>query len=427
MTGRLLLRGGVVLTLGRSANLTEGDVLIDGEQIAEVGRGLRARDAEVIEATDTIVMPGFVDTHRHACSALFRNAGEAAAPDRVRPYYGPDDVEAGTLIGLLGAAEAGVTTVVDWADVPRDDAGHQAALRAHARSGLRTVYVVVDPGSQARDRLERLRAVAGLTTSIALGSHAIGRDGLERAAAEWALARELGLRIHAHAETGTGPGIAAALGARGLLGDDVTLVHHTRLDGADLDAIKASGASVSLTPSSEMTEGAGAPPIQGLIDRDLHPGLGVGRERWSPGDLFAQIREAISIQHATVFDRKLAGKGALPKLLSTRDVIRWGTVEGARAAGLGGVVGSLEPGMAADLVVLRTDRPNIYPVNDPIGAVVWGMDTSNVDLVIVGGRVLVRGGALETDVAAARADANAARSRVAEAAGLALLGAGGDR
>ena len=107
----------------------------------------------------------------------------------------------------------------------------------------------------------------------------------------------------------------------------------------------------------------------------------------APGDLFAQMRAAISLQHATVFDRKLAGKAGLPKLMSTRDVIRSATVEGARVAGLDAVTGSIEPGKQADVIVLRTDRPNIFPINDPIGAVVWGMDTSNVDWVFVGGRV----------------------------------------
>ena len=73
---KLLLRGGCVLTLGvKTQNHAAADVLIDGDTIAEIGQGLRARDAEVVDATDTIVMPGFVDTHRHACRALFRNLG----------------------------------------------------------------------------------------------------------------------------------------------------------------------------------------------------------------------------------------------------------------------------------------------------------------------------------------------------------------
>jgi cytosine/adenosine deaminase-related metal-dependent hydrolase len=126
------------------------------------------------------------------------------------------------------------------------------------------------------------------------------------------------------------------------------------------------------------------------------------------------------LQHATAFDRKLAGKAGVPRLLSTRDVIRYATVDGARAAGLGGLIGSLEPGMQADIVVLRTDRPNVFPINDPIGAVVWGMDSSNVDWVFVAGRPVMRNGALEADVEHARTLATTAQHRVATAAGLAV-------
>ena len=108
----------------------------------------------------------------------------------------------------------------------------------------------------------------------------------------------------------------------------------------------------------------------------------------------------------------------MPNLLGTRDVIRYATVDGARAAGLSSITGSLSPGKRADVIVLRTDRPNIAPVNDPIGAVVWGMDTSNVDWVFVGGTSLVEHGELTADVARARALATAAQRHVTAAAGL---------
>src|SRR5687768_17248373 len=105
----------------KTPNLTTGDVLVEGGVIAEVGPGLRARDAERVDASDAIVMPGFVDTHRHAWTSLFRNVGDIAPSGSSASgavpgdHYGPDDVYAATLIGLLGAAEAGITTVVDWA------------------------------------------------------------------------------------------------------------------------------------------------------------------------------------------------------------------------------------------------------------------------------------------------------------------------
>jgi 5-methylthioadenosine/S-adenosylhomocysteine deaminase len=145
MSSRTLIRGGCVLALGaKTPNLVEGDVLIEDGRVAEIGRGLRARDAELVDATDTIVMPGFVDTHRHAWKTLFRHAGAAGPNTEAAPspevygrHHQPDDVYAATLLGLLSAAEAGITTLVDWSDIQLDDRYTEAALQAHADAGLR--------------------------------------------------------------------------------------------------------------------------------------------------------------------------------------------------------------------------------------------------------------------------------------------------
>lgn len=441
MTSKTLLTGGCVLTLGeKTPNFTKADVLIEGDLIAEVGPGLRARDAETVDATDTIVLPGFVDTHRHAWTSLFRNlggsasGGDSSVPDGLSEHFEPEDIYAATLIGLLGAAEAGITTVVDWSHIRPDDDFTDAALLAHADAGLRTVFVDAAhhrparpgfDGSSSRERLTRLIGSAGPSTRVAVGCALPGSSDVGGVADEWALARELGLRIHAHAgPESSGGGVLSALAEQGSLADDVTLVHCSALADADIDAIATTGASVSLSPSREMASGEGSPPIQQLIDRDVRPGLGIDDECVTPGDMFAQMRTTISLQHATVFDLKLAGKAGLPKLLNTRHVIRYATIDGARVAGLGAVTGSLEPGKQADVVLLRTDRPNVFPINDPIGAVVWGMDTSNVDRVFVGGRVVMRDGVLTADVERARASATAAQRRVAAASGL-IVGAAG--
>jgi 5-methylthioadenosine/S-adenosylhomocysteine deaminase len=421
VTSKTLLRGGCVLTLGaRTSNLKQGDVLIDGGVIAEVGQSIRARDAEAIDATDTIVMPGFVDTHRHTSTSLFRNIGEGgsgeASTDTAVGHVGPDDVYAATLIGLLGAAEAGITTVVDWSDVPSDDELVRAAVRAHTDSGLRTVFVYAAAND---DGVRTQQESTGPTTTIAFASTLPPDLDLDRVAAEWMHARRSGLRIHAHpGPGGSGRGMPTRLAERGLMGEDVTLLHRSELDDADVESIESSGAGLTLSPPSDMAGGLGPPPIQQLIDHGVRPGLGVDDERVAPGDMFAQMRATISLQHATVFERKLAGKAGLPKLMSTRDVIRHATVDGARVAGLRGVTGSIEPGMQADVIVLRADRPNIFPVNDPIGAVVWGMDTSNVDWVFVGGRVVMRGGVLEADVQRVRGLAQEARRRVGDPPGV---------
>jgi 5-methylthioadenosine/S-adenosylhomocysteine deaminase len=410
--GKVLIKGGTVLSLDRAVgNLVEADVLIDDGIISEVGSSLRARNAEVVDAADTIVMPGFVDTHRHLWQSLI--GGDCSASDTdISGHYLPDDIYAATLVGLLRALEAGITTVVDWCDLPGDAAHLDAALTAHADSGVRTVFVASQAG------------VTRSADTLACASPDLVESALDGVAARWAQAREAGRRIHAHAGTAAAAGgEVAELGRRGLLGPDVTLSGCTRLTDADLDAIAASSVAVALTPASDMSVGVGPPLMQQLIDRGIRPGLGVGDERLAPGDLFAQMRAVISVQHATLFDRKLAGKGGIPNLLGTRDVIRYATVDGARVAGLSDITGSLRPGKRADVIVLRADRPNIAPVNDPIGAVVWGMDTSNIDWVFVGGASLVENGELTADVASARALAMAAQRQVAAAGAAAGVGA----
>ena len=402
---KVLIKGGTVLSLDRTVgNLVEADVLIDDGIISEVGSSLRARSAEVVDAADTIVMPGFVDAHRHLWQSLVGDIGSASETE-TSGHYSPDDIYAATLVGLLRALAAGITTVVDWCDLPDDAAQLDAALTAHADSGVRTVFVS-----------SRAGATPPANTTLAFASPDLVGADLDALSARWADARAGGRRIHAHAGTSAAAGgEVAELGRRGLLGPDVTLSHCTRLSAADFAAIAASSTAVTLTAASDMAGGVGPPPVQQLIDRGIRPGLGVGDERLAPGDVFAQMRAVISVQHATSFDLKLAGKGGVPNLLGTREVIRYATVDGARAAGLADITGSLSPGKRGDVIVLRADRPNIAPVNDPIGAVVWGMDTSNIDWVFVGGTSLVENGELTADVARVRALALAAQRQVSVA------------
>ena len=426
MSDRLVVRGGCVLTLGaRSPNHPVADVLIEDGRITDIGSRLRARDAEMIDASHGVVMPGMVDTHRHAWRSLFRNSGDAPAPEVIGPHHEPDDLYTATLVSLLSAAETGITAVVDWADVHSDPAHVDAVAQAHADSGLRTVLVVAAPAWDPTGPPPSASPSVGPRSVIAHGAPDPVPGDVDATLASWDAARQAGRRIHTHLGHVSGhAGLAAELARRGGLGPDVTLVHCSNLDDADLDAIAQAGAAVAITPSTEMAGGLGSPPMQRLLDREMRPGLGIGHTQIGPGDMFAQIRAAISIQHGHYFDLKLAGKGGLPNLLSTREVIRYATSDGARVAGLDDT-GSLEVGKRADLIVLRTDRPNIHPVNDPIGAVVWGMDPSNIEWVIADGKVVVREGELVADVDSVRQKAIDAVRRVSTAAGLAVAGTGG--
>jgi 5-methylthioadenosine/S-adenosylhomocysteine deaminase len=410
---RILIRGGTVLALGdRIPNFVEADVLVEDDRIAEIAPSVRARDADVIDASQCIVMPGFIDGHRHCWRTLFRNLDAPNLTEESWADLTPEDAYAASIVGLLSALQAGITTVADWIDPPGSSAVYEAVLDAHRDSGARTLAVI---SSRSERTLEKALQRATSSAFVAYGAES---PDSRPASLEWAAARDRGLRIHHHLGMhGDEPGRAVALERAGLLGDDVTLIHCSAASDEDLGSIASSGAAVVSTPAAEMTGGLGAPPIQRLIDNGIRPGLGVGDESSAPGDMFAQMRATNSIQHAEMFDLKLSGKAGLPQLLTTRDVIKYATTDGAAAIGLGDRVGSLEPGKQADILMLRTDRPNIHPVNDPIGAVVWGMDTSNVDSVLVGGKPVVRAGELIAGADRARELALASRDRLAAFAG----------
>jgi cytosine/adenosine deaminase-related metal-dependent hydrolase len=121
------------------------------------------------------------------------------------------------------------------------------------------------------------------------------------------------------------------------------------------------------------------------------------------------------------FDQKFAGAETIPDQITSRDVIAWATVEGARANALDHKTGTLTPGKEADVIMLRMDKINVMPVNDPIGAVVWGMDTSNVDSVWVAGKAKKRHGQLlDVDLKKLGEQAAASRDYVVATSGFTL-------
>ena len=212
----------------------------------------------------------------------------------------------------------------------------------------------------------------------------------------WKLAREVDARITTHVGVGSYgmEGKVQEMGAAKLLREDTTYIHCTTLNGIEIQMIVDSGGTVSLAAPVEMMMGHGMPPIQKFLDRGLKPSLSVDVETNVPGDMFTQMRSVAALQHGFSYDKQLAGVNHVPERITSYDVLSYATIEGAKANGLAHKTGSLTPGKEADLIMLRTDKPNVFPVNDPIGAVVWSMDTSNVDTVFVGGKMMKRNGQL---------------------------------
>ncbi len=409
-SGRKLIRGGVVLSLDPDVgDLSEGDVLIEGDKIVAVGPGLAAGDAELIDASGMIVMPGFVDSHRHIWEGILRNIGTDVPLEgrtsyisfilrTLAPVYRPEDVYAGNMVSALGAIDAGVTTLLDWSHIQSSPSHTDAGIQALRDSGLRAVFAYGfpwwgkweerQPSWFVRAASEHFSSKDQMLT-LALAAPGPEFTDFEVARDHWKLARETGARITAHVGVGT-YGLDAKIqrfGEAGLLGPDTTYIHCTSLNDTEIQMVVDTGGTVSLASPVEMMMGHGMPPIQKFLDRGLRPSLSIDVETNVPSDMFNQMRSVLALQRALVSD-----DGKPP--VAPREVLGWATVEGARANGLVDKVGSLTPGKQADLIMLRSDRINVTPLNDPATAVVASMDTSNVDSVLIAGRVMKRHGKL---------------------------------
>ncbi len=405
-TGRTLIRGGIVLSLDPDVgDFPVADVLIDGDRIVEVGPGLEVADAAVIDAPGMIVMPGFVDSHRHIWEGLLRNIpleGRSSyisyVLHKLAPAYRPEDAYIGDLLSALGAIDAGVTTLLDWSHIQDSPAHTDAVIQALKDSGLRAVFAYGFPwwGKwEERQPSWFVRAAnehfstQDQKLSLVLAAPGPEFTDFEVSRDHWKLARETGARITTHVGVGSYgmDGKVQEMGEAGLLGPDTTYIHCTTLNDTEIQMIVDTGGTVSLASPVEMMMGHGMPPIQKFLDRGLRPSLSVDVETNVPGDMFNQMRSVLAPQRTLA-----AAGGKLP--LSTKEVLACATVEGARANGLDAKVGTLTPGKQADIVMLRLDRMNVTPLNDPVTAVVTGMDTGNVDTVLIAGRVMKRHGEL---------------------------------
>jgi 5-methylthioadenosine/S-adenosylhomocysteine deaminase len=409
--GALLVRGGHVITMDPAAgDVPGGDVLVSGGTIAAVGTGLAApAGARVIDATGMIVAPGLVDTHWHMWNTLLRGMSETGhgyfrVCRGLGPAFGPRDVFQGTLLACAEAISSGVTMVHDWAHNVRSPEYAEAGLRALAQAGLRARfsygYPAAHPGGQAMDLagLRRLHAEWDGPTAgglLSLGMACRGPGGSDPAMhvpevvyrPEFDTARELGLPVTVHAN---GPPHAAgqieALAREGLLGPDVQVVHATCATRAEIGHLAAAGATVSISPFSELLIGYGLPPTGELLAAGIPVGLSADTTALTGNaDMFAIMKVTQGLANALARDEFA---------LTARRTLALATIDGARCLGLDAVTGSLTPGKRADLIVVSPAAPNLGVLTDPVQLLVTAAQPGNVATVIADGHVLKEGGAL---------------------------------
>jgi len=462
---RYVIRGGAVMTMD-GGEWPVADVVVEGKKIVAVGPNAGAGfSGQVIDATDRIVMPGFIDTHHHQFETALRSfladgvlildgdtnpEGAFAYYTSIllgfAPVYRPEDVYISELFGGLSQLDDGVTTVHDVSQIHHTPRHSDAAVKALFDTGRRAAFgyfegagegvVVNTPGYAYPQDATRLKTKF-FSSSDQLVHMIMGGEvylGDPTTVASWTLGRQLGLQIAAHILSPfsiapifdrlanpppgdifrTIPTIPP--GSNTPIGPDNLFIHMTGMSDTGWAAVKNKGAQVSLAVPIEMNMRHGMPPILRLQNLGIEPSLSVDVEVTLTADFFTQMRSMMNQQRMLVNQITLDGgagspnglpnpldwgintsppanpwpnypNGSIPAPLTTRDVLRFATINGAKGLGLGGKTGSLTVGKEADIIILDATRINVAPLNHVPGAVVSLMDRTNVETVIVAGKI----------------------------------------
>ncbi|MBN3195988.1 amidohydrolase family protein [Pectobacterium versatile] len=403
-----LIRGATILSMDDSVgNIEHGDILISGSTITAVGQNLNGQDAHVIDATNMIVMPGMVDSHRHSWEGQLRriNPNATCLDDysnathfSFAKYYRPADIYVGNLLTALGAIDAGITTVIDNSHNSRTAAHSDAAVEALLDSGIRAIHASGAPVSGEWDRAhwpgnwQRLQEKyfknnpEGLVT---LGVMAQLEPEL------WAEARRLELPIVTEFFGAEMASELESLHQQGLLGPDNIFNHCTSLPDEGWKILREAGVRVNVCPRSDAHYGIedGMYAIEAAHRHGISPGLSVDNETSYSTDMFMEMRVAFYLQRVMgMHQQHCCDPAHSLKTLPAAQLLKAATVDGAACAGLQDKVGSLTPGKQADLILINAGDINLYPSGNAFGTVVHATERSNIDTVMIGGRIVKQNG-----------------------------------
>lgn len=433
-TPDILIRGARLLTQDDALGELCGDLLVHEGRIEAVAPQLHAPAAEVVDAHDMLVLPGFVDTHRHTWQTALRHIGVGWNLSdyvyrfflRQGPAYTPEDVYVGNLLGAVAALESGITTLRDESNIQNTPAHTDAAIQALRDSGIRAVFDHGYPATEAaawlRDstrphpndiRRVRRELLSSDDALVTLGMMVRGAELCtpEVVRGDIALMRELGLRGCIHVGCGEASRNRGVLQLHrlGLMGSDLCYIHACTCSDDELTMIRDSGGTVSVAATIDANmPGLGWPATRRALRHGIKPSLSVDVEVTAAGDMFSAMRAAYTAQQLEIV--RDASEAEAGGCFTPRELLSFATLEGARACGLDHRVGSLTPGKQADLIFVRASDLNLAPAFDSAAALVAAAHPGNVDTVMVAGRFMKRHGKM-IDLDAQRLVRLAAQSR----------------
>jgi cytosine/adenosine deaminase-related metal-dependent hydrolase len=416
------------MTMDPSIGNLVGNVVIEGDTLVAVSPDATAgADAIDIDVTESIVMPGFVDSHLHAWEGQLRSLAPDLSLDdytvlvhqRLAPHYGADDMQVGNLVTALQCLNAGVTCFIDNSHNSRSAEHSNAAVEGLKRAGIRAVHASGAPlagdwDQQWPEDLHRLRNeyFSSDDQLLTLRMFAGSPDP-----DTWTFASRNDLWVST--EMG---GWFWSDALPGLLSEHHTFNHCSGMPPEAWEVIRDVGVTINTASRSDTTFGIGPPslPVDQALQYGLRPGLSMDNEICYAIDMFSEMRLLLHMQRAAA-QRRLAADEAGPPPIGVHDVLKFATMGGAVNAGLDHRIGSLTPGKAADLIVIATDGLNTTPLASVASAAVSFVNTWNVDVVFVAGEVRKWDGALVGhDLRGVRSEAEASRDRLLKASGITL-------
>ena len=421
---KTLIKNAKVISMDSTIGVVDGgDILFDGDEILEVALEIAADDADLIDASRMIVMPGLVDAHIHTWQAGIRGiAGDWTMGQYLRGMHAnlatgfqPEDIYLGNLAGGLTQLNGGVTTLFDWCHNNPTPDHTDAAIDGLFESGIRAIFghgspkpdpkegqkhfsEVPHPKSEiVRLREGRLSSDDSLVTlaMCILGPH---YSIYEVTHEDLLLAQEFDLVASAHMSGGFNrmvPDGIFRMRDDGLLGSKVNVVHGNDLSDEELAIMIDHGVKFTVTPEVEIQMGFGDPITGRVMKAGGRPSVGVDVESNITGDMFGVLRTTLQLQRM-IDNRPFADAHEPIKELSVSamEALEWATINGAAMMGLEDRIGSLTPGKQADIILIRADDLNIHPANNPVSAVVFYANASNVDTVFVAGTAQKKNGRL---------------------------------
>lgn len=411
MSESILIKGGTLLTMDEQDAVVRGDLLIRDGRITSLGETAQTADI-VIDAVGCAVIPGFIQSHIHLCQTLFRGAADDLLlldwlKKRVWPMeaaHTAASVKASARLGVAELIKGGTTCALTMETVNHTE----EVFKVVEDSGFRATVgkCMMDKGDEVPSALHE-ETETSIKESLALLETWHGkaegrirycfaprfalsctRELLARVAQ---LARERNVLVHTHAsenrnecalvESETGLRNVAYLDSLGLSGRHVVLAHCVHLDAAEVETLANTRTNVAHCPSSNLKLGSGIAEIARMLDRGVSVSLGAdGAACNNRLDMFTEMRSMALLQ------KSLHG----PDVIPAKQALRIATIGGAIALGLEKQIGSLEAGKQADVAIVNLRSLHSSPYRDPVSALVYSAQTSDVQSVVIDGQVVMK-------------------------------------